>query len=118
MLFNDLVPMSKEGQKVVTLHGDWQPENLLTLNDGTMVCTNLESCYVGYCVLDIAYFCIMCELTREQHLEFAKAYLRITNQNKNAIHMDIMDTVVDFMFDIELAKLTTPLVGLLYQEAG
>jgi len=39
--------------------------------------------YVGWAVIDMAYFSIQSQLTREQHMIFAKNYLVSSNLNSS-----------------------------------
>jgi hypothetical protein len=103
---NGYQPVSEAGKRVVTSHGDFHPGNMLTQEDGTLIAIDLECCYNTYACVDALYYLVQTHSSRESYRKYAEVYLRESG-------LDCSEASIGaFLFDIEMIKLTCPLVGL------
>lgn len=99
-------PVSEAGKRVVTSHGDFHPGNMLTQEDGTLIAIDLECCYNTYACVDALYYLVQTHSSRDSYRKYAEVYLKESG-------LDCSEASVNaFLFDIEMIKLTCPLIGL------
>jgi len=85
---------------------------MLTKEDGSIIAIDLELTYVAYSTIDAAYFANLAHLSRDQIKAYAKSYLEESG-------FDASDKAVrEFVWDIEMAKITLPATGMVYSVEG
>lgn len=99
-------PISEAGKRVVTSHGDFHNGNMLRQEDGSLIAIDLECCYGAYACLDALYYLVQTHAKRDSYRKFAEVYLKESGLDNSE------KSIGEFMFDIEMCKLITPLVGL------
>merc|ERR1719195_571674 len=96
-------PASELGKRVVTVHGDYKPNNVVKTEEGNVTAIDFDFTYVGLAAMDLTFCCHLwftaCGSSYAERFEFFEAY------TKNCGLSGEEKEVRELMLDAEICKL-------------